>query len=178
MDTSKLLVVVDPQVDFITGILGNEDAEKCVEQIVEKIDNWDGLIYATMDCHDEYNYDDTVEGMEFPKHCVKGTDGWIIEPRIMDVIKRHGAYMVQEKQNSFIDSSLSWYVERHEISTVEFIGYVTDICVISNALMLRGCKPKLDIHVDQSCCVGTSYSNHCRALSVMQSCCIAIDNWE
>lgn len=174
MNLKKLLVIVDPQVDFITGVLGSERANRIVERIVEKVKGWDGTIYITMDTHYMPSYGDSVEGKRYPYHCIRGVDGWKIDPRILEAVKACGTYIVQEKRGSFADQQLPWYVERYGIDSVEFIGYCTDICVISSALLLRSAKPALDISVDANCCCGSSYDGHLRALGVMESCCIDI----
>ena len=171
----KLLVVVDPQNDFITGELGSEYADKVAEQVAEKIRSWDGLIYVTMDTHCPETYGCFVEGKRIKPHCMKATEGWKIDERILKALKATYFTLV-EKNDSFGLFELAGYLERNNIDCVEFVGYCTDICVISNALMLRSLKPYIDISVDALCCAGTTFRAHNEALDIMEKCCIDIVN--
>lgn len=171
----KLLVVVDPQNDFITGEFGSEHADKVVEQIVNKISSWGGSIYVTQDTHYPDTYGYSIEGERIKSHCMKATEGWKIDERILDILKTKD-FTVVDKTNSFGLSQLAAFVERNGFDYVEFIGYCTDICVVSNALMLRSLKPFIDISVDSLCCAGTTFRAHNEALDIMEKCCIDILN--
>ena len=175
MGDKKLLVVVDPQIDFISGVLGSERAEKIVDRIVEKIEKWDDSIYVTMDTHCDETYSSTVEGQRIVKHCVRGSDGWKIEPKILEIILKKD-HLIVEKPDTFGLSQLSWHVEKCGYEAVQFIGYCTDICVISNALMLRSMRPSIDISVDALCCCGSTFRAHNEALDILEKCCVDVMN--
>lgn len=171
---NKLLVVVDMQNDFIDGVLGSRRAQAIVEKVCKKIDDWNGLILATMDKHDEETYGKTVEGSKLPKHCIYGTEGWMLRPVVHDALASHNGSYIFDKVNSFGFADLSAFVARHQIDSVQFVGLCTDVCVITTALMLRAFNPWIDISVDSSCCAGVTKEGHESALQVMKECCIDI----
>ncbi len=173
----KILIVVDMQNDFITGALGTNEAKQIVNNVVDKVTNWNGLIYFTRDTHFS-NYDTTLEGKYLPiEHCLIDTYGWSIIDELNDYACNRTA---DKKCKSIIDKYTFGYdrwnqhftgVEKLEF---ELCGVCTDICVISNALILRALYPNSKITVDASCCAGTTVENHEAALRVMQSCQIDI----
>lgn len=181
----RILFLIDVQNDFITGALRNEEAMKAVPKIVDKIKNekWD-LIFFTRDTH-YYNYLETAEGKKLPVvHCVAETEGWEFEPSIVNAVKESGVpYRVYQK-NTFGLDSISDDVEyetedifEDEVNRYycEFCGFCTDICVISNVLILKANLFEwADIVVDSKCCAGTTPENHEAALKVMASCQIEI----
>lgn len=172
--SDKLLVVIDMQNDFISGVLGSKQAEAMVNRVINKINNWDGLIFVTMDTHDDRTYCNTQEGSKIPMHCVRGTDGWMVHDGIKEALKEHGGFYIHQKLNSFGASEISNYATRHGCNNVEFVGLYTNICLISNALMLRNMDPYMDIFVDAKCCAGTTKAAHEAALNIMKDCCINI----
>ena len=159
----KTLIVVDMQNDFIDMALGTAEAVAIVPKVRAKIEeyakNGDEIIY-TRDTHGE-NYLETPEGKKLPVvHCVKGTKGW----EIADGLYVEGSRII-DKPN------FGWPNWREEtLEDVELIGLCTDICVVSNALILKASFPEADISVDASCCAGVSPEAHDAALRVMQSC--------
>lgn len=167
----KLLVVVDMQNDFIDGSLGTDDAKWIVNNVVKKINyyrqNGWGVIF-TRDTHEE-NYLDTQEGKNLPvKHCIKGTHGWelcskldINDSKICD-------------KNSFGSPELAQYVKDADADEVELVGLCTDICVISNALLIKAYLPEAKVIVDSACCAGVTPTSHANALSAMKMCQIDI----
>lgn len=171
---NKLLVVVDMQNDFIDGVLGSKRALAIVDKVCKKIDEWDGLILATMDRHDTETYDKTVEGKRLPKHCVYGSEGWMLRPVVKDALDNHNGSYIFNKLNSFGYAELAAFVMRHQIDSVQFVGLCTDVCVVATALMLRSLNPWIDISVDSSCCAGVTREGHTSALQVMKECCIDI----
>ena len=187
MGKKRILVVVDAQVDFITGTLGNEEAVKAVPNIVEKIKNgkWDH-IFLTMDTHGN-DYLKTREGKKLKvPHCIKETDGWYIESSVMKAVKDTGVPYRIYKKNTFgmfdiadgmeydLDEDIDINFEKDTLY-VEFCGFCTDICVISNALILKAnWYDWADIAVDSKCCAGTTPERHQAALDVMNSCQIDI----
>ena len=171
MDKTKLLVVVDMQNDFIDGPLGSDAARAVVGKVCRKIDDWDGRVCFTMDTHYD-DYPETVEGHYIPHpHCINDTSGWQLNA---DVEKRKTPESFVIYKDSFGAISLIDIITSLEIESVQFVGVCTDICVISNALMLRSACPGIVISVDSSCCAGTSPENHRAALAVMRRCCIDV----
>ncbi len=168
----KLLVVVDMQNDFIDGALGTEAAKKIVPFVKEKIksylDSGDKVIY-TRDTHSK-DYLDTQEGKYLPvTHCVKGTRGW----EIADEIFVEGSYVIDKP--SFGSMELAEYIAHSEKpEQVELVGLCTDICVISNAMILKAKMPEVPITVDASCCAGVTVESHKNALCAMKMCQIKI----
>lgn len=183
----KILILVDCQNDFIDGALRNEEAIKKVDRIVNKIhnDNYERLI-LTFDTHFKSTYDNTLEGTKLPiQHCIVGTEGWCLNSKIHDAIYNAKTYPEQVNKETFGSLRLLEVVETMIIGhrfikdeTVEFelCGFCTDICVISNALLLRAKFPNHKITVDASCCAGSTIERHNAALEVMDSCQIDIKN--
>ncbi|MCC8044030.1 MAG: cysteine hydrolase [Clostridiales bacterium] len=171
----KVLVVVDMQNDFIDGALGTKEAVSIVERVRGKIDqyieNEDAVIY-TRDTHSEA-YLQTQEGRNLPVvHCVKGTPGWDISKQVyvegcMVVDKpSFGSLSLPEAvKNCAVDSA---------VESIELIGLCTDICVISNAMILKAAFPEVPIAVDASCCAGVTPESHENALNAMRMCQIQI----
>jgi nicotinamidase-related amidase len=166
----KLLVVVDMQKDFVDGALGTKEAEQIVPAVVEKIRSYDIKdVFVTYDTHQE-NYMDTQEGHNLPvKHCVEGTEGWELNAAVKEAVA--GATIV--KKPTFGSTELAQQIksiaEKEEIE-VELIGLCTDICVVSNALVLKAFMPEVHISVDSSCCAGVTPQKHEAALETMRSC--------
>lgn len=175
---NKFLVVVDMQNDFVTGPLSSPEASAILGRVVEKAESFDGRIIFTMDTHDE-TYGGTQEGRLLPvSHCIKGSEGWkLVKP--LDEISGEKGAMVFEK-NSFGSISLAQYLsdvnEAEPISSITLIGVCTDICVVSNALLLKAYLPEVEIHVDPSCVAGVSKNKNEAALETMRSCQIIIDS--
>ena len=145
-------------------------------KIVEKIDNFVGKIYVTIDEHDD-EYPLTREGSRVPRHCTIGTDGCEINPNIYDALKAHGDIKVYRKWwFSLPEYQLHCIIrdmeQADELGTITIVGYATDICVITNALAIN--RYKGNVVVDASCCAGTSKDTHEAALTVMRSCLIDV----
>lgn len=182
----RILFLIDVQNDFITGALRNEEAIKAVPNIVKKIkdEHWD-LIILTKDTHQE-NYLQTREGKKLNvPHCILGTYGWEIEQSVMDAVKESGVPYRCLLKFTFGSHSLSDDLEQildeldipilGDDAYLEFCGFCTDICVISNVLLMKANWYEwADIVVDSSCCAGTTPENHKAALQVMNSCQIDI----
>lgn len=165
------LVVVDMQKDFVDGALGTAEAAAIVPNAAEKIRAFDGRIFATFDTHFE-NYLDTAEGKKLPvTHCVLGTDGWELDKTIAEALYEKGFTPV--KKLTFGSVDLPHLISADacgEEFTVELIGLCTDICVASNALILKAHFPEMQIRVDPACCAGVTPAAHAAALSTLQSC--------
>lgn len=161
---SKVLIVIDMQNDFVTGSLGSREAQAIVPNVKAKIreyaDRGDRIIF-TRDTHGE-NYLDTSEGKKLPvKHCIKDTDGWQIVPGL-----ETGAC---EYINKPTFGWLAWD-DFDENDKIELVGVCTDICVVSNALILKAKYPDAAISVDAGCCAGVTPEKHKAALETMKSC--------
>ncbi|MCD7885589.1 MAG: cysteine hydrolase [Lachnospiraceae bacterium] len=167
----KVLIVVDMQNDFIDGALGTKEAVSIVGSVREKIDQYvekgDAVIY-TRDTHSEA-YLQTQEGRNLPVvHCVKGTSGWDISKQVYV----EGCMVVDKP--SFGSLSLPEAVKNCAVESIELIGLCTDICVISNAMILKAAFPEVPIAVDASCCAGVTPESHENALKAMRMCQIQI----
>ena len=173
MKEAKYLIVVDMQNDFIDGALGTPEAQAIVPAAVARIrravdEGWN--IIATMDTHED-NYTDTAEGRKLPvKHCIRGTHGWMIADAIDAEL--HGAKIV--KKPTFGCVKLPGMIEPADDLTIEFIGLCTDICVVSNALLVKAHFPEARISVNSACCAGVTPEKHSAALETMASCQIDI----
>ncbi len=165
----EVLVVVDMQNDFVSGVLGGEDALNIVKHVVEKVKNFKGEVIFTKDTHDE-NYLQSEEGKNLPVvHCVKGTWGH----EIIDELKPY-ANKVLEKP-AFGSFKLVEEIKKiDDLSGITLIGLCTDICVISNALLLKAEFYNVPIYVDEACCAGVSLKSHRNALEAMKMCHIKV----
>ena len=169
------LVVVDMQKDFIDGALGTGEAVAVKPFAVDKIRAFDGEIIATLDTHGT-DYLNTAEGKKLPvAHCIKGTPGWELDRDIRSALESRG-YTSLEKPTfgSLILPQLIEDAAAEEDFDVTLIGLCTDICVISNALLLKARFHEKEIYVYASCCAGVTPEKHAAALEVMRSCQIVI----
>ncbi|WP_300410250.1 isochorismatase family cysteine hydrolase [Lagierella sp.] len=169
-----ILVVVDMQNDFVIGSLGTKEAKAILPRVVEKIEGFDGEIYFTRDTHEE-DYLNTQEGKVLPvKHCIKGTEGWELHPEIQKYAKENIIDKV-----TFGSKELAEKIEevhgKEKIDSITLVGLCTDICVISNALILKAFIPEVKIIVDENCCAGVSPESHERALESMKACQIFVE---
>ena len=167
----KLLVVVDMQKDFVDGALGSNEALAIVDNVVEKIENFDGDIIVTYDTHPE-NYMETQEGKNLPvPHCIKGTAGWELDSKVQEAVNKKN-YKAIEKP-TFGSIELPEYIKANynpdEIE-IELIGLCTDICVVSNALLMKANFLETKVSVDASCCAGVTPDSHNAALTTMKMC--------
>lgn len=167
-----VLVVVDMQKDFISGALGTKEAVAIVPRVAEKIaqaKKAGKTIVFTRDTHHE-NYLQTQEGRNLPvPHCIKDTDGWQIDP----VFDTEGA-MIFDKPSFGSEALVRYLKALDDLSSVEFVGLCTDICVITNVLSTKCALPELPIAVDSACCAGVTPESHENALAAMRMCQIRI----
>ena len=175
----NLLVVVDMQNDFIDGSLGTKEAVAIVDNVVAEIAKYDTKdIFATRDTHLE-NYLETQEGKNLPvKHCICGEDGWALNSEIMQAIAETKAEVHNYCRKGTFDSMelaqiLKETYEDQEVE-IELIGLCTDICVISNAMLIKAALPEVKVSVDSSCCAGVTPESHRNALEAMKMCQIEI----
>jgi len=175
----KALVVVDMQNDFVTGALGSAHAQSIVENVCRKIEGFDGEIFCTRDTHDQTSYMTTTEGRGLPvMHCIKGTDGWAIEDRVaaalMEKYKNADDFANHVVDKSCFGSPVLAQRIAKDFDHVELIGLCTDVCVISNAVLLRNQHPHMIVSVDASCCAGVTMDSHTAALTAMKNCGIQV----
>ncbi len=170
-----ILIVVDMQNDFIDGALGTPEAVAIVPGAARKIQEFTGKIFFTRDTH-EANYLDTREGKNLPvKHCIRGSEGWQICPELIGYCAEPP--IDKETFGSVeLGKRLKAENEQNVIGSITLIGLCTDICVISNALLLKALLPETDIVVDAACCAGVTPESHSMALSAMKACQIRIEN--
>jgi nicotinamidase-related amidase len=171
----KFLVVVDMQKDFVDGALGSAEACAIVPAAVNKIAGFDGEIFATFDTHYD-DYMETAEGKKLPvPHCIKGTDGWELDRNIAEALEAKGYTPVEKNTfGSVILPGLIKEAAGDEKFSIEVIGLCTDICVVSNVLMLKANYPEALIAVDEKCCAGVTPAKHDAAIETMRSCQIDI----
>lgn len=169
------LIIVDMQKDFIDGALGTKEAEKIVSKVKEKIRDFGGKVIYTRDTHSG-DYLQTQEGRNLPvAHCIQDTQGW----QINGELPVEEAYMVIDKPtfgSVELGERLQEENKREMIGQVVLVGLCTDICVISNALLLKAFLPESEIVVDATCCAGVTPDSHLTALQAMKSCQIRIEN--
>ena len=172
----KVLVVVDMQNDFVTGVLGTLEAQSIVPNVVKKIEEFckedkHNIIFFTQDTHDE-NYLETEEGKNLPvAHCIKKTEGWDLIPEFEKFMARFKFNMIRKE--TFGSDDLGYRLENLDgdidIESVELIGVCTDICVISNAIIAKSALPNVPIYIDASCCAGVTPEAHDKAIDLMKN---------
>ena len=170
----KILIVIDMQNDFIDAALGTKEAVSIVEAVKDKICSYaPENVIATMDTHGE-NYMETQEGKYLPvPHCIKGSEGWKIRSDIAALLEGAKIYEKPTFGSTALAADLKELSGREEIE-LELVGLCTDICVASNALLLKAFMPEVKISVDASCCAGVTPEKHLAALETMRSCQIQV----
>lgn len=159
----KTLLVIDMQKDFIDGALGTKEAVAIVDNVKEKIAKYQAAgdeIIFTRDTH-QPNYLQTNEGKHLPvEHCIEGTDGW----EIPEVLQVPGAIYIDKPSFGY----MKW--DEYHLEEVEIVGLCTDICVVSNALIIKATYPEIKVTVDSNCCAGVTPKSHEAALTTMKMC--------
>lgn len=178
-----ILIVVDMQNDFIDGALGTAEAVRIVPNVKSRIEDFDGKIIFTRDTHEE-NYLDTQEGRKLPvKHCIRGTKGWQLHPALEALrCGAEGEKKIDAMQpidkitfgSSELPEVLKKLNAKELIGSITLIGLCTDICVISNAMVIKAFLPEAEIIVDSSCCAGVTPQSHQTALDAMKVCQIKV----
>lgn len=167
----NVLLVIDMQNDFINGALGTKEAEGIVNNVKKKIDTYRSLgetVIFTRDTH-FLDYLETAEGKKLPvPHCIKGSEGWKITSEINVLNDK-----IIDKP-TFGSLELAEELDKYNVSSIELIGLCTDICVISNAMIVKAKFPEVPISVDSSCCAGVTPESHENALKAMQMCQIEV----
>ncbi|MBE7721389.1 cysteine hydrolase family protein [Lacrimispora indolis] len=167
----KLLIVVDMQKDFIDGSLGTLEAVSIVPKVKRKIEEYQAAgdeVVFTLDTHEE-NYLNSQEGKNLPVvHCIRETSGWELD----DFLKEFQGKRFEK--NTFGSAELGEYVKEREYESIELVGLCTDICVISNALLVKAFLPETPVQVDSACCAGVTVKSHENALEAMKMCQIQV----
>lgn len=170
----KVLIVIDMQNDFIDGVLGTQEAVTIVPNVKRKIEEYrkaGNTVIFTRDTHDT-NYLNTQEGRNLPvEHCIRGTNGWAISSELDTTDS-----LIIDKPSFGSVSLMSHITENFKDAEFEIVGLCTDICVISNAIMLKAFLPEAKVTVDASCCAGVTPQSHKNALEAMKMCQINIIN--
>lgn len=171
----KFLIVVDMQNDFISGALGSAEAEAIVVPAAEHINGFDGDIIVTYDTHRD-DYPETAEGRHLPvPHCIKGTFGWELDSRIAQALSKRNYTSVEKDTFASVDLvRIINVLSGGEEFTVELMGLCTDICVVSNALLLKAYFPEAEFYISSALCAGSTPEKHDSALKTMKSCHINI----
>lgn len=164
-----ILVVVDMQNDFIDGALGTKEAVTIVPKVEEKIRNFNGTVFFTRDTHENW-YLETQEGKKLPvPHCIRDTEGWQIR-RELDILRKTEPVDKETFGSTDLADDLVAMNIDDEIKSITFVGLCTDICVISNALLVKAALPEVPIIVDAACCAGVTPESHENALKAMEMC--------
>jgi nicotinamidase-related amidase len=168
----KYLIVVDMQNDFIDGALGTAEAVSIVPYVKSVIENFDGKVIFTRDTHFE-NYMETQEGKNLPvPHCIKGTDGWQIRAEL-DALRKTEAI----DKVTFGSKDLVQILKNEgDIESITFVGLCTDICVISNVMLVKAFYPEIPLIVDAKACAGVTPESHTNALNAMKMCQVKVIN--
>lgn len=169
---NKYLIIVDMQNDFITGSLKTAEAQKILPYVINKVSAFDGTVLYTMDTHYS-DYLTTQEGKLLPVlHCIFGTSGWELPQELKAALEEKNA--VQYRKTAFGSKELALNLlkadSQEKILSIELAGLCTDVCVISNALIIRSFLPHTPLSVDTACCAGTTPEKHSAALEIMRSC--------
>lgn len=169
---NDVLVVIDMQNDFITGSLGTAEGQAIVSQVVDRIRHHQGAIFVTRDTHED-DYLTRQEGHHLPVvHCTRGSEGWQLVSEV--------ALALAGREVTFFDKptfgspdlaqALKEADQERRLTSVTLVGVCTDICVISNALVIKAFLPEVPLYVDAKACAGVSPESHQRALEAMAVC--------
>ena len=168
-----ILVVIDMQKDFVDGALGTAEAAAIVPAVAARIEEAIARgeqIYFTRDTH-QAEYLSTQEGTRLPViHCVEGTEGWEIVPALSEYTRGRQVVDKPTFGSTQLAAMLAFAHVQDPIRQITLIGLCTDICVISNALLLKAYLPEVPIVVDAACCAGVTPESHRNALSAMKTC--------
>lgn len=165
---NKILIVVDMQNDFVSGSLGTAEARDIITKVRAKLDGFDGDVIFTRDTHNE-EYLKTNEGKHLPvEHCIKGSWGW----EIIDELKPYVKKVIDKP--TFGSTELVDYLKTKNYDSFELCGLCTDICVVSNALLIKANFHETEVSVDSACCAGVTVNSHNSALETMKMCQIEV----
>lgn len=174
--TNDLLIVIDMQNDFIDGALGTNEAAAIVPAVAERIRRHHGSVFYTLDTHGD-DYLNTQEGHYLPvPHCQKGSDGWALNDEIARALRMQNARAFEKP--TFGSTALMQAVQsahaEHPFTSITLVGVCTDICVISNAMLLKAALPNVPLYIDAALCAGVTPESHETALRAMEACQMAV----
>ena len=172
----KILIVIDMQNDFVYGALGSKEAQAIVPAVEKKVKEFDGTLIFTRDTHHD-DYMEHQEGKFLPvPHCIENTEGWEIIPELTEACKDKTCLIYNKPTFGCTDLGHDLLAEhgKEPINSIEIVGVCTDICVVSNALMLKAFMPEVPMSVDAACCAGVTPAAHEAALATMRSCQIMV----
>lgn len=168
----KYLIVVDMQNDFINGALGSAEAEKIVPYVKALVEKFDGQVLFTRDTHYD-NYMNTQEGKNLPvPHCIINTHGWQIHPELEVLRKNEAVNKITFGSKELVEI----FKDKEEIESITFVGLCTDICVISNVMLIKAFYPEIPLVVDAAGCAGVTPESHTNALNAMKAIQVQIIN--
>lgn len=174
----RYFVVVDMQHDFVDGALGTPEAQTIVASVAAKAQAFDGIVVFTKDTHYS-DYLQTLEGKNLPvEHCLHGTPGWELMPELQTIRDERNSFVFEKTTFASLDLAM-WLAEENvaePIESIELIGLCTDICVVSNALLIKGWIPEVPLKVDASLCAGVTPDSHKAALATLRSCQVEVIN--
>lgn len=169
----KILVVIDMQKDFVDGALGTPEAVAIVGNVVKEMKKDYDMVFLTRDTH-QSNYLETQEGRNLPVvHCIENTPGWQLNRRVANALKKIENYEIINKPTFGSDKlagRIAAYCQPEEIESITLIGLCTDICVVSNAMLLKTAFMETEIRCIASCCAGVTPATHEAALATMKMC--------
>lgn len=168
------LIVVDMQKDFVDGALGSPEAVAIVPRVAEKLRGFSGKVIFTRDTH-EPNYLSTQEGKNLPiKHCIRDTEGWQVVKELSEFSRQA---LIFDKP-TFGSKALAEFLLKENsaqsLDSVTLVGLCTDICVISNAMLIKAFLPEVTVFVEAACCAGVTPASHRNALEAMKMCQIQV----
>ena len=174
-NTKKTLIVVDMQNDFIDGPLGNDECKQAVPAVIDAVNNGGYTdVILTRDTHGD-NYLNTQEGRKLPVvHCIKGTDGWQINEKVKTALKDAVVIDKPTFGSKILAEEITKIAEKEDI-TVTLVGLCTDICVVSNAILIKAYLPEIPVKVIASCCAGVTPESHEAALATMRMCQVQVE---
>lgn len=172
----KYLIVVDMQNDFITGSLGTKEAERILPKVLEKVKSFDGTVIYTKDTHGT-DYLSTQEGKNLPvEHCMEGSWGWMLAEELERLSAGHKVFNKPTFGSVELAAYLVEQAKEQEVEKIELCGLCTDICVISNAFLIKANLPEVPVLVDASCCAGVTPESHSNAMGAMKMCQVTVYN--
>ena len=171
----KVLVIIDMQNDFIDGPLGNDECKQAVPAVIDAVNNGGYTdVILTRDTHGD-NYLNTQEGRKLPVvHCIKGTDGWQIKEKVKTAVKDAVVIDKPTFGSKILAEEITKIAEKEDI-TVTLVGLCTDICVVSNAILIKAYLPEIPVKVIASCCAGVTPESHEAALATMRMCQVQVE---
>lgn len=169
---NDFLIVVDMQNDFVSGSLGTPEAQAIVGAVAQRAEEFEGTVVFTKDTHDK-DYLQTQEGAKLPvTHCVRDTPGWELVDELERIRLARDALVFDKPSFGSLDLA-AWLVEQNDvepIDSIELVGLCTDICVVSNALLIKANLPEVPMRVEANLCAGVTPQSHQAALDTMSSC--------